>query len=290
MARAIVRLHEFIEEVKGKKQQWASGAILTRKGARALIRTEPPDRRVMITVTGPTKARQQLAGLCQAEMRDIHEEIRGLDPTEETQVQGAWVATRTLEADEKQGRVTGISTDRGTVDVDPAGPNNAYSVKSARSDDVWKPTAFISYSKSNVNQRKRLESELKILTNEGLLASVWHDRMIDPGDPWDEEIQSKLAEADVVIILISAPALSTDYITEHEIPKALELHNAGQTVVVPVILEKCRWNKTALGSLNALPEKARPLTGFNPRANGWNSIANGLAKVFRKLMKEASPR
>ena len=28
---AIVRLHEFIETVKGKKQQWASGAIVTRE-------------------------------------------------------------------------------------------------------------------------------------------------------------------------------------------------------------------------------------------------------------------
>ena len=190
VARAIVRLHEFIEEVNGKKQQWASGAILTREGARALIRTEPQDRQVMITVTGPTKARQQLAGLCQAEMRDIHHEIPGLDPIEETQVQSAWVATATLEADEKKGQQTGIPIkDHGTVLVDPEGPNNEYSEKPARSDDIWKPAAFISYSKSNVAQRKRLESELKMLKNEGLLASAWHDRMIDPGDKWDETIQ-----------------------------------------------------------------------------------------------------
>ncbi len=285
VARAIVRLHEFIEEVNGKKRQWASGAILTREEARALIRTEPQDQQVMITVTGPAKARQQLAGLCQAEMRDIHDEIRGLDPTEETQVQGAWVATKTLEADEKQGRVTGISTDRGTVDVDPAGPNNAYSVKPARSEELWKPMVFISYSKSNVTQRKRLESELKILKNEGLLASHWHDRMIDPGDKWDDTIQSKLAEVDVVIILVSSDALATDYINEHEIPKALELHNAGQTVVVPVILKACRWDKTALGTLNALPEKAKPLNEWPLSSAGWKSIADGLAKVFQKLMQ-----
>ena len=285
VARAIVRLHEFIEEVNGKKRQWASGAILTREEARALIRTEPQDQQVMITVTGPAKARQQLAGLCQAEMRDIHREIPGLDPTEETQVQGAWVATKTLEADEKQGRATGISTDRGTVDVDPAGPNNAYSVKPARSDEIWKPTVFISYSKSNVNQRKRLESELKILKNEGLLASHWHDRMIDPGDQWDDSIQSKLVEVDVVIILVSVAALATDYITEHEIPKALELHNAGQTKLVPVILEACRWGKTPLGALNALPEKAKPLSKWKPPSDGWKTISDGLATVFQKLMQ-----
>ena len=285
VARAIVRLHEFIEEAQGRKQQWASGAVLTREGARALLRTEARDRQVMITVTGPAKVRQQLAGLCQAEMRDIHREIRGLDPVEETQVQGAWVATATLELDEKKGQSTGVPIkDQGTVMVDPSEPNNAYSVKQARSDEVWKPTVFISYSKSNVTQRKRLESELKILMNEGLLASAWHDRMIDPGDTWDATIQEKLAEADVVIILVSVAALATDYITKHEIPKARELHQAGKTVVVPLILEACRWDKTALGNLNALPEKAKPLNTWSPQSNAWKTVADGLEKVFCGLM------
>ena len=287
VARAIVRLHEFIEEVNGSKQQWASGVVLSREGARALIRTEAQDRQVMVTVTGPVKARQQLAGLCQAEMRGIHAEIRGLDPDEETQVRGTWVATATLAADEQKNQKTGISIkEQGTVMVDPAEPNNAYSEKLARRDEVWKPTVFISYSKSNVNQRKRLESELKILKNEGLLDSLWHDRMIDPGDDWDDTIQRELSEADVVIILASSAALATDYITQHEIPKALELHKSGKTVLVPVILEDFRWDKTALGALNALPEKGVALNNWNPRSKGWHSVANGLAKVFEKLMKK----
>ncbi len=284
VARAIVRLHEFIEEARGKKLQWGSGAVLTREGARALLRMEP-ESKVMIVVTGPAKARQQLAGLCQAEMRDIHEEIPGLDPLEETQVQGAWVATATLELDERNGRKTGVSIkDRGTVDVDPAEPNNAYSEKPARNDGVWKPSVFISYSKSNVTQRKRLESELKILKNEGLLAGAWQDRMIDPGDKWDDKIQDELAKADVVIVLASVAALSTDYITQHEIPKALELHEAGETIVVPVVLEACRFEESALGPLNALPEKGKPLTMWRPQSNGWKTVADGLAKVFKKVM------
>ena len=79
--------------------------------------------------------------------------------------------------------------------------------------------------------------------------------MIAPGDNWNDVIQRELAEADVVIILASVASLSTDYITDHEIPKALELYNAGKTVVVPIILEACRWEKTALGPLNALQKK-----------------------------------
>ena len=124
VARAIVRLHEFLE-VAERPQQWGSGAVFTREGARALLRTESP-LQVLITVTGETKARQQLAGLCQAEMRDINDEIRGLDPVEETNVQGVWVATAILEADERNGKPTGVPIPtQGTVLVDPRGPNDA---------------------------------------------------------------------------------------------------------------------------------------------------------------------
>ncbi len=285
--RAIVRLHDFIEGSGKNAKRWASGAILTRDGARALLRTEPQDRQVMVTVTGPKAARRKLAGLCQAELRDIHDGIRGLDPLEETQVRGSWVATATLEADERSGRSTGVSTREGTVDVDPKEElNRAYSVWPARDESVWKPKVFISYSKSNVQQRKRLELELKILKNEGLLAGHWHDRMIDPGDEWADTIHRELEEADVVILLVSTPALATDYITDHEIPQTLKRHKAKETVLVPVILESCRWTKTALADLNALPAKGEPLTKWKPQSEGWNSVSAGLATVFKRLMRK----
>jgi internalin A len=285
VARAIVRLHEFIEEVKGKRQQWASGAILQRDGARALIRTEPQDRQVMITVTGPADARRQLAGLCQAEMRDIHAEIQGLDPKEETQVNGSWVGTATLEADERRGKQTGIATnDMGTVSIDPTGPNDAYTRKAARNVEIWKPTAFICYSKANINQRKRLEADLKVLKNEGLLAGHWHDRMIDPGDTWDPRIQRELNDADIIIVLASSAALATEYITSTEIPAAMKLHADGSAVVIPVVLERCRWEKTALGTLQAVPEKGKPLNTWKPQSEGWGSISDGLAAICKKLM------
>ncbi len=239
------------------------------------------------TATTRVCTKQQLAGLCQAELREIHSEIPGLNPIEETQVQGVWVSTATLEADEKRQQPTGISTpDRGTVLVDPTEFNNAYSEKASRSEADWKPSVFISYSKDDVSLRERLERELKILMNEGLLASHWHDRMIDPGDKWDDTIQSQLAEADVVILLVSTAALATDYITKHEIPQALALSKSGKTVLVPVILESCRWAKTALGALNALPDKATPLNKWDPLADGWKCIADGLAKVFEKLIQQ----
>ncbi len=291
VARAIVRLHEFIEEAKGRKQQWASGAILAREGARALLRTEPQDRVVMVTVTGPPEARQPLAGLCQAVMRDIHQDIPGLDAVEEMEVEGEWVKIEGLEEDEKRGQRTGVQIKgRGTVMVDPAEANNAFTKKPARQEDLWKPAVFISYSKSNVSQRKRLELELKVLMNEGLVARTWQDRMIAPGDEWHEAIQRELEAADVVILMTSVHSLATDYINEHEIPKAIELHEARRAVVVPLILADCRWEQTPLGKagklgkLLALPAKGKALDQWARKDDAWKTVADGLAMVFQKLI------
>ena len=225
-------------------------------------------------------------------MRDIHE-IRGLDPTEETQVQGTgmgWLTATLGRPMSKKIEQTGIAMkEQGTA----AGliPYWVQTTRTprwmARSEEIWKPSVFICYSKSNVSQRKRLESELKILKNEGLLVGHrWHDRDDRPRRQMGRQpYKANLAEADVVIILASVAALSTNYITEHEIPKALEFQNEGTTVVVPIILEQCRWEKTALGALNALPEKAKPLNNWKPQADGWKTIADGLSRVFQKLME-----
>ncbi len=290
VARAVVRLHEFIEVLGKNRGQWASGAILARENARALLRAEPQDRQVMITVTGPAKARQQLAGLCQAEMREIHSDIPGLDPLEETEYQGVWVPTATLESDEKLNRSTGIPTRGGTLLVDPTEANNAYSEPPARSEDEWKPLVFISYSKANVKQRRRLESELKVLMNEGLIRRHWHDRMIAPGDEWHDVIQDELTRADVIILLISTEALATEYITKHEIPRAMARRQPGKIIVVPVILEPCRWQQTVLGPLNGLPEKAKAIDQWPRSSAAWNSVAEGLAAVFRDLIKSKATR
>ena len=82
LTRLIVRRFDFIEEVREQRQLWKYGLVLLRKGARALICLDPLRRLLLITVSGPTKTRLQLADLCQAEMREIHAQFPDLDPLE----------------------------------------------------------------------------------------------------------------------------------------------------------------------------------------------------------------
>lgn len=290
LARAIVRLHEFIEHDGKQHLQWASGVILTMEGARALLRAVSQDRQIVLTVTGETEARRRLAGLVRSEMRDINHSIHGLEVQEETREQGQWLNTETVEADEKQGQKTPLSlSGQATQMIDPVPVNNAYSSEEARR-DTWKPKIFISYSKHNVRQRESLARHLRILANLGLCDHYWHDRMILPGDDWHESIQTELNDADLIVILLSSDALGTDYIRRHEIPHALQLREQG-TEVVPIILEDCSWDKTPLAALNALPEKGKPINEWRPnQKKGWKSVEDGLAKVLQKIKDQAGAR
>ena len=283
--RFIVRTHPFIEG----DLRWASGVVLTLNGARALVGADCAEKQVKVTVTGPAEARRELAGLVQQELRFINGQIAGLNPVEETEIAGEWVSVRTLERDEAAHRKTGMATDVGTVEVDPARQLNEFSAPAAR-DDSWKPRVFISYSHADEAQRKKLELHLKVLVTHGVLREGWGDRKIQPGEDWDRTIKRELEEADVVLLLVSTTALVSRYIETVELERAMERAEEGRALVIPIILEDCRWELTKLKKLRTLPAGAKPVRNWTPHAKGWKSVGDGLLAVFERLRKEHARR
>jgi len=67
------------------------------------------------------------------------------------------------------------------------------------------------------------------------LLSLWHDHQIDPGAGFDSRINVMLETADLVILLVSASFLSSDYCYEKEMRRALAPHHLGNCRVVPVV-------------------------------------------------------
>lgn len=292
----IVRTHAFLElDKKRERVQWASGAVLARAGARALVRADKYERIVEVTVTGPAEARQQLAGLCQAELRSIHALIRGLNPHEETEVVEAdkdgravrgWVSVKGLEVDEAMQRKSAVTLESvGTVTFDPAKELNEFTKPAAR-DDSWKPRLFISYAHGDDRSRKSLETQLKILRSVGAVHEAWSDRCIQPGEDWDRSIKAELESADVVVLLVSNAALASDYIQTVEMKRAIERHAAGEAVLVAVILEQCLWNKGPLAKWQVILPNNKPVLESRPQTNGWAAAAEELHKLFDRLRRD----
>jgi internalin A len=104
---------------------------------------------------------------------------------------------------------------------------------------------FISYSSKNTDFMRRFVTHLEPLKRNGDI-NYWHDRMIEPGTKWDDEIKKEMETSDIIIFLLSPDFIATNYIFDIEIPKALE-HFKNQTAKLFFLeLQPCSWDKTDL--------------------------------------------
>ena len=139
--------------------------------------------------------------------------------------------------------------------------------------------AFVSYSHRDEKLRMRLDNQLSALKRQGLVAT-WNDRRIGAGADLDREISSHLETADLVLLLISAEFIASDYCWGQEMMRALARHAAGETRVIPIILRHCDWQYTPFGKLAALPTDGRPVAG-----SSWPNIAAALQNVAEGVRK-----
>jgi len=100
---------------------------------------------------------------------------------------------------------------------------------------------FISYSHDDLRYRKDLQTYLVNLERENKI-EIWHDGLIDAGIGWNEKIIKKLEESDIIILLISQTFISSKYIHEVEMKKALEQKLEGLSKIVPILVSNCDWN------------------------------------------------
>jgi tetratricopeptide (TPR) repeat protein len=141
---------------------------------------------------------------------------------------------------------------------------------------------FYSYAHEDEELRDELKKHLTLLHREGVI-SEWHDRAIVPGQEWDEEIKTQLDEADIILLLVSPDFLASDYIHRVELTRALERHDRGEAVVIPVILRQCQWQRTPLAKLQALPKNARPIKRWKDRDEAFDDVAEGIRLAANAL-------
>jgi hypothetical protein len=113
----------------------------------------------------------------------------------------------------------------------------------------------------------------------------WHDREIGAGDLWKEAIDRNLQEADVILLLISADFLASDYCFDIEMKNALDRHAVGEALVIPVILRPVDWHATPFGKLQALPKDGKPVTTFENLDIALQQVAQGIRRAIEGLLE-----
>jgi replicative DNA helicase len=144
---------------------------------------------------------------------------------------------------------------------------------------------FISYSHEDEALKNELLVHLSALKREGLV-DVWHDRLLRPGQKFDGAIEEQIAAASVILLLVSAPFINSDYCAEKEMVAAFERSRKGDAIVISIILRPCQWASIPLksgdnlGAYMALPQDARAVTKFDNRDEAWDQIVVQLRKIL----------
>src|SRR5437667_12504926 len=94
---------------------------------------------------------------------------------------------------------------------------------------------FLSYAHTDRKLLDRLIEQLKLLERQGLIG-IWYDYDIGPGTEWQQAIITHLNTTDLILLLISAAFIASDFCYTQEMLRALERHDAGEARVIPVIL------------------------------------------------------
>ncbi len=139
---------------------------------------------------------------------------------------------------------------------------------------------FITYSHAAREARDKLATYLDTMKRERLI-NIWHDNEILPGDTWRDSISKNLAESDILLYLVSANSLASEN-CNRELAEALNAN----IKVIPIILESCDWQNHQLSDFQVLPDKGKPINGWENENEGWQSTAAGIRKVIHKMQTQ----
>lgn len=107
---------------------------------------------------------------------------------------------------------------------------------------------FLSYARKDKSYfevfREGLETQLK--STQIQINEIWFDETIPEGKDWLEEIEKKLEEAQIAILLVSSNFLASDFIKRIEFKRFLERRDQGDLLVFPM--------KLAPSNINSWPD------------------------------------
>jgi hypothetical protein len=146
---------------------------------------------------------------------------------------------------------------------------------------------FYSYSHDDEDYRKKLGKHLSVLRRAGLITD-WHDRDIDAGTAWQEQIDRHLLSADIVLLLVSASFIASDYCWGDEITKALARHKEKKARVIPIILHPCGWLMTPLKELQGVPRDNKAISLWANEHAAFDHVLTEIAKVVDDLRRRKS--
>lgn len=117
---------------------------------------------------------------------------------------------------------------------------------------------FISYAHDDQALKHELIKHLSNLQRQGLI-KIWHDGDLVAGTEWEQQIIEHLNFAHLILLLISADFMASDFCYSIEMQQAMTRHVANKARVIPILLRTTDWHRAPFSILQMLPTGAKPV-------------------------------
>src|SRR5256885_14301839 len=141
---------------------------------------------------------------------------------------------------------------------------------------------FISYSHKDQTFREELEIHLSNLKRQNIISS-WYDGNIAPGSEWEPQKMEHLKAAQIILLLISADFIQSDFCYSIEMEQAIDRHNAGEARVIPILLRPTDWQGAPFDKLKMLPTDAKAVTRWPTHDDAFLDVVQGIRKAIDDL-------
>ncbi|GAC1506774.1 MAG: hypothetical protein NVS2B12_21440 [Ktedonobacteraceae bacterium] len=147
---------------------------------------------------------------------------------------------------------------------------------------------FIAYARHDQSWAEELKRHLSILVRQGLI-STWDYQNVAIGADWKKEIQAHLDSAAIILLLVSPDFLASDYSSSVEVRRAMERHERGEALVVPVLLRAATLDGTLFKNVQMLPGNYQPIVSWPDRDAAFNDVVDELKSAVEALRASELP-
>lgn len=138
-----------------------------------------------------------------------------------------------------------------------------------------KVSVFLSYCHVDEDYKNKLNIHLAPLKKMNKIKE-WNDRELIVGSQFNNIIKKHLEEDDIIVLLISADFINSEYCYDIEMQKAIERCKNGQCKIIPVIVRPCLWQITPLKDFLVLPQDGKPISTYENKDNAYLEIVSAI--------------
>ncbi|MBA2679802.1 MAG: toll/interleukin-1 receptor domain-containing protein [Ktedonobacteraceae bacterium] len=118
---------------------------------------------------------------------------------------------------------------------------------------------FYAYADKDQVWQEHLSTHLANMRQQELI-DEWHEEKISAGTDREQAIKQHLAEADLILLLLSPDFLASPFYSSSMLAAALERHQRGKVCIIPILLRPVDMKGSRLSELEALPKDKVPIS------------------------------